>query len=121
MEGVHANPWIAATGIVTLMTAIVARKLLRRVPYMIVAMLVGSAFAYLLAAGGVADVPAVGALSSAPPSLSSPSFALRDWQTLGPAVVALTRWRLPNPSRRPRRGGQVGQRIDANQESSASL
>jgi SulP family sulfate permease len=84
---------------------------------MIVAMLVGSAFAYLLAVTGVADVPAVGALPSALPSLSSPSFELRDWQTLGPAVVALTLLALAQSVSLARAVAvKSGQRIDANQE-----
>ena len=65
---------ITATAIVTLGVAIVARQTLRRVPYMIVAMVVGSAFAYVLAQSGFASVPTAGALPSGLPTLSLPSL-----------------------------------------------
>ena len=69
------DPWITATGVVTLVVAIVARQTLpARVPYMIVAMVAGSAFAYVLARRGFASVPTVGALPSGLPPLSLPSF-----------------------------------------------
>ena len=47
------DPRITATAIVTLGVAVVARQTLRRVPYMIVAMVAGSAFAYVPRAVGL--------------------------------------------------------------------
>ena len=58
------DPVITAVGTVTLVVAIAARRVLRRVPYMAVAMIAGSVFAYILAAAGVGAVPTVGALPS---------------------------------------------------------
>ena len=113
----YVNPWIVATGVVTLITAIVAKRLLRHVPYMIVAMLLGSAFAYALAATGTTNVPMVGALPSGLPLLSAPSFDLRHWQTLAPAVLALTVLALAQSVSVSRAVAvKSGQRIDANQE-----
>ena len=64
-----------ATGVVTLVVAVVAKQTLRRVPYMIVAMIVGSAFAYVLAQRGASPAcPRSARLPSGLPVLSLPSF-----------------------------------------------
>lgn len=111
------DPWILAVGTVTLVTAIVARGMLKRLPYMIVAMLVGSVFAYGLNRAGVAAVPTVGALPATLPPLSSPSFDLDTWRQLAPTAIALTVLGLTQAISIARAiAVKAGQRIDGNQE-----
>ena len=111
------DPWITATGGVTLVVAIIAKQTLRRVPYMIVAMVAGSAFAYVLAQSEFANVPTAGALPSGLPMLSLPSFDPEVWRKLVPAALALTVLGLTEAVSISRAiATKSGQRIDGNQE-----
>jgi SulP family sulfate permease len=111
------DPWILATGVVTLVTAVAAKQVLSRFPYMIVAMLVGSAFAYVVSRAGFASVPTVGALPPRLPPLSLPSFDLDVWRTLAPTALALTVLGLTQAISIARAVAvKAGQRIDGNQE-----
>ncbi len=111
------DPWIAATGGVTLAVALASRKLLPRIPYMIVAMVAGSLFAYALAATGTAKVPVLGALPSGIPAPSLPSFDLETWRTIFPTALALTVLGLTEAVSIARAVAvKSGQRIDGNQE-----
>jgi SulP family sulfate permease len=108
---------VAATAIVTLVVAIVARQSFRRVPYMIVAMAAGSGFAYVLARSGFADIPTAGALPPGLPALSLPSLDPDVWSKLVPAALALTVLGLTEASSISRAIAQKsGQRIDGSQE-----
>jgi SulP family sulfate permease len=108
---------VAATAIVTLVVAIVARQSFRRVPYMIVAMAAGSAFAYVLTRSGFGDVPTAGALPPGLPALSLPSLDPDVWSKLVPAALALTVLGLTEASSISRAIAQKsGQRIDGSQE-----
>ena len=112
-----ADVAITATAVVTLGVAIVARQTFRRVPYMIVAMIVGSAFAYVLAQSGFASVPTAGALPSGVPALSLPSLDPDAWSKLMPAALALTVLGLTEAVSISRAIAQKsGQRIDGSQE-----
>ena len=116
-HGSAANPWIIATALVTLVVAIVSRRLAPRIPHMIVAMIAGSAFAYALASLGYANVPTIGTLPRGLPPLSMPSFAPATWGALAPAALALTVLALAQAVSVARAVGvRTGQRIDANQE-----
>jgi SulP family sulfate permease len=111
------DPWITSTGIVTLVVAIVAKQTLRRVPYMVVAMVVGAGFAYVIARAEFAVVPTVGALPSGLPVLSAPSFDPEVWRRLIPAALALTVLGLTEAVSIARAiAVKSGQRIDGNQE-----
>ena len=111
------DPWITATGVVTLLVALVAKQMLPRVPYMIVAMVAGSLFAAVLAAAGFASVPTIGALPSGLPALSAPSFDPEIWRQLAPAALALTLLGLTEAVSIARSiAVKSGQRIDGNQE-----
>ncbi len=111
------DPAITATGVVTLLAAIVSRKTLKRIPYMAVAMVVGSVFAYVLERAGLGRIPTVGALPSGMPQPSLPSFDLDTWRTLAPAALALTVLGLTEAVSIARAIAQKsGQRIDGNQE-----
>jgi SulP family sulfate permease len=113
----HVDVAVTATAVVTLVVAIVARQTFRRVPYMIVAMLVGSGFAYVLSRSGFAAVPAAGALPSGLPALSMPSFDPEVWSRLLPAALALTVLGLTEAVSIARAIAQKsGQRIDGSQE-----
>ena len=124
-EGIHtfvrnvrsADPWITATGVVTLVVAVIARQTLRRLPYMIVAMAAGGAFAYVLAHSELARVPTVGALPPGLHLLSVPSFDPDVWRKLVPAALALTVLGLSEAVSIARGIAQKsGQRIDASRE-----
>ena len=109
--------WITATGVVTLVVAVIAKQTLRRVPYMIVAMVAGSAFAYVLAQSGFANVPTAGALPGGLPVLSVPSLDPDVWRKLVPAALALTVLGLTEAVSIARAIAlKSGQRIDGSQE-----
>jgi SulP family sulfate permease len=108
---------VTVTGVVTLATALVWRRLVPRVPYMIVAMLVGSVFGFLLTRLTGHALPVVGPLTSALPPLSLPSLDPDVWRTLAPAALALTVLGLTEAVSIARAiGAKAGQRIDGNQE-----
>jgi SulP family sulfate permease len=108
---------ITATAAVTLGVAVVARQTFRRVPYMIVAMVAGSAFAYVLSQSGFGSVPTAGALPSGIPALTLPSFDPDVWSKLVPAALALTVLGLTEAVSISRAIAQKsGQRIDGSQE-----
>jgi len=111
------DPGITATAVITFVVAIVAKQTLRRVPYMLVAMVVGSAFAYVLAQSELAAVPTIGALPSGLPVLSAPSFDPDVWRKLVPAALALTVLGLTQSVSMARAiAVKSGQRIDGSQE-----
>jgi len=108
---------VTATGVVTLAAAILSRRLIPRIPYMMVAMIGGSVFAYVLNRVGWGSVPTVGALPSGIPELSMPSFDPETWATLAPAALALTVLGLTEAVSIARAIAQKShQRIDGNQE-----
>jgi sulfate permease, SulP family len=111
------DPWIAATGLVTLAAAIAVKRLSPRFPFMIAAILAGSAFGYLLSRLGIAHVPTIGALQAGLPPISAPSFDPAVWRTLAPAALALTALALAQAVSVSRAvAAKSGQRIDGNQE-----
>jgi SulP family sulfate permease len=111
------DPWVLATAMFTLVAAVAAKRLVPRMPYMIVAMLAGSLFGYALAYTGAAHVPTIGALPSGLPSLSLPSFDPEDWRRLAPAALALTALALTQAVSVARSvAAKSGQRLDSNQE-----
>lgn len=108
---------ITATGAITLLTALAAKRWLPRIPYMIVGMVVGSVFGYALTRVTTAHIPTVGALPSGLPQLSSPSVDPEVWRQLFPAALALTVLGLTEAVSIARAiGVKSGQRIDGNQE-----
>ena len=105
------------TGTATLAVAIVARRLLRRIPFMIVAMIAGSLVGYALVASGTAHVPTVGALPSEFRRSRLPSFDPETWRRLFPTALALTVLGLTEAVSIARAIAiKSGQRIDGNQE-----
>ncbi len=111
------DPAVTATGVVTLAAAIASRRLLPRIPYMIVAMVAGSVFGFALTRATGAAIRVVGPLPSSLPPLSLPSFDPDVWRSLAPAALALTVLGLTEAVSIARAVGlKAGQRIDGNQE-----
>lgn len=87
--------WITVSvGLITLLSGLLAKRLIPRVPYMVVSLLVGSLFALLLDRLGLGHVALVSAPVSAVPPLSSPAFNFALWQQLVPAALAVTLFSL---------------------------
>ncbi len=109
--------WTVAVGAVTLLAALVGRRLVPRIPYMLTGMVVGSAFAYALSRADLAQVATIGALPSAFPGLSLPDFSAGTWRMLAPAALALTLIGLTEAVSSARAvAARSGERIDGNQE-----
>ncbi len=73
------NPWVTGIGIITLASGMTARRFLPKLPYMIVAMVIGSVVAYLLntlEGFDTTHIKTVGALPAHLPPLSHPDFSL---------------------------------------------
>ncbi|MEW5726228.1 MAG: SulP family inorganic anion transporter [Pseudomonadota bacterium] len=108
---------VAAVGAVTLGTGIAVRKFFPKIPYMIVAILVGSLLSVVLNTFFDAGIATVGALPSSLPPLSAPSFDPAVWRDLAPAAVAVTLFALTEALSISRAMAvRSGQHIDSNQE-----
>jgi SulP family sulfate permease len=114
------NAYATAVGVATLVAGILLRRYLPRIPYMIVAMLVGIAvFGLLLLLGGAdaAEVRTVGALPASLPPLSVPEFTLANLKILAPAALATTLFALTEAVSIGRSlAARGGQQLDGNQE-----
>ncbi len=114
------RPYVAATGLVTLLAGIAAKNYLPKLPYMIIAMVAGSAFAALLNqffGEARTGIHTVGALDVGLPPLSLPDFSLAALkQTLFPALI-ITILALTEAVAIARSVAiKSGQTIDSNQE-----
>lgn len=85
------NPWVTAIAAITLISGILTRRHLKKLPYMIVAMVVGSLVAEglnLWLGQDATGIRTIGALPATLPPLSMPDFSLASLRaTLGPALV----------------------------------
>ena len=116
----QSHLWVVVVGTATLAAGLLSRRLLPRLPYMIVAMVVGSAVAALLEqllGAAATGIETVGALAGALPSLSSPDLSYATLQQLlfpaaVVAVIGLTEAVAISRSVATR----SGQRLDADQE-----
>ena len=85
------QPWVMTVGIITLATGLLARRYLQKLPYMIVAMVVGSVAAAILNrvyGSDTTGILTVGALVASLPPFSVPDFSLTAIkQTLFPATI----------------------------------
>jgi SulP family sulfate permease len=110
-------PGIFAAGMVTLLLGIAVKRWLPRWPYMIVAMLGGSAFAAVLSAWQGAAIPMVGALPASLPPLSAPSFSPGDLRAVSAGLIAVTLLALTEAVSIARAmAARSGQHVDSNQE-----
>lgn len=114
------NPYVTGVALATLIVGILIRKLAPRLPYMIIAMLVGSLLAVILDLLFGADrtaIQTVGALPASLPPLTTPSFELATIKNLAPAALAVTLFALTEAVSISRSIAlKSGQQIDGNQE-----
>jgi SulP family sulfate permease len=115
----HLNPYTTAVGVFTLVAGILARRYLRRVPYMISATIAGSLFAVALdmLLSHRTGIRMVGALPSQLPPFSLPDLSLDTLAKTAPTALANTILALTLAIGVGRSLGlRSGQRIDSNQE-----
>ncbi|MBS1145964.1 MAG: putative high affinity sulfate transporter (SulP) [Proteobacteria bacterium] len=114
------QPWVLVVGAVTLVTGILAKRYLSKLPYMIVAMVIGSAVAALLNLRYGAEatgIKTVGALVASFPPLSLPDFSLTAInQTLFPATIIAILALTEAVAIARSVATKSDQRIDSNQE-----
>ena len=109
--------WATAVGAVTLVAALLSRRVLPRVPHMLIGIVAGALVAHIFERNGLAQVRTIGALPSAVPPLSLPDFSAGTWRTLAPIALALTVIGLTEAISSARAvAARSGQRIDGNQE-----
>lgn len=114
------QPWVVTVGGVTLISGILARRYLKKLPYMIVAMVVGSVVATLVNFQFGADatgIRTVGALAASFPPLSLPDFSFAAiQQTLFPATIIAILALTEAVAIARSVAAKSDQRIDSNQE-----
>lgn len=113
----RADPASITVGTLTLLAAVLARKLVPRLPNLLFGLLAGSIAGWWINRTGSAHLATVGALPSALPRLSVPELDVPTWHTLAPAALALTLIGLTEAISSARAVAvRSGQRIDPNQE-----
>ena len=114
------NPYATAVGAITLVAGIAMRRYVPRFPYMIGAMLAGSAFALALDAlfgAATTAIDTIGALPALLPVLSMPDFSPNVIRNTLPVALAVSILALTEAVSIARAiAVKSGQRIDANQE-----
>ncbi|MDX1656604.1 MAG: SulP family inorganic anion transporter, partial [Candidatus Competibacteraceae bacterium] len=112
----HINYHSALVATATLVVALLVRHYRPRWPYMLVAILAGSAFCWLID-GVEQGVPMVGALPGHLPPPSLPAFSLGLWRDLAPGTLAVAILGLIEAVSIARAiATRSHQRIDGNQE-----
>jgi SulP family sulfate permease len=116
----ETNWYIAGIATLTLATGILAKRYIPKIPYMIVAMGVGSIASIIInewLGTDTTGIATVGALPAALPPLSSPDLTLETIKDLAPAALAATLFALVEAVSIARSiGVKSGQHIDGNQE-----
>ncbi len=114
------QPWVLTVGAVTLVAGILAKRYLQKLPYMIVAMVVGGVVAAILNLQYGADetgIRTVGALVASFPPLSLPDFSFTAiQQTLFPATIIAILALTEAVAIARSVAAKSDQRIDSNQE-----
>ena len=111
------DPGVAVTGLFTLLLGIAVKRWLPKLPYMIVAMLGGALFAYVLGVWKGVHLPTVGALPASLPPLSAPSFDAENIRAVASGVIAVTLLALTEAVSIARAlAARSGQHVDGNQE-----
>jgi SulP family sulfate permease len=107
-------------GVITLAAGIASRRWMRRVPYMIVAMVAGALAGYAINRWhlpGSVTIRVLGPLPAALPALSLPQFSFDTMRALGSAAIAVSVLGLVEAVSIARSIAlKSGQRIDGNQE-----
>ena len=116
----EAHLWVALVGAATLAAGLVARRYVPRVPYMLVAMLVGGLVAALLnhlLGAARSGIETVGALAGALPPLSVPDLSYATLQALLFPAAAVALIGLTEAVAIARSvAARSGQRLDSDQE-----
>lgn len=114
------NPWVLSVSVVTLAAGLLTRRYLKKVPYMIAAMLIGSLFAealVLIEGFDKTHIVTVGALPAQLPPLSTPDFSLDALRKTIPAALVIAMLALTEAASISRAiAVRSEQRLDANQE-----
>ena len=117
---IETQPWVLVVGIATLVSGILAKRYLTQLPYMIVAMVVGSVIAAILnfeLGAEQTGISTVGALIASFPPLSMPDFSLTAIkQTLFPATIIAILALTEAVAIARSVAAKSDQRIDSNQE-----
>lgn len=117
---VDTQPWVLTVGMVTLVSGILAKRYLTKLPYMIVAMVAGSVVAAFLNYEMGAEqtgIHTVGALVASFPPISLPDFSLTAIkQTLFPATIIAILALTEAVAIARSVAAKSDQRIDSNQE-----
>jgi SulP family sulfate permease len=115
---ISAISWaVVLVATATLGTGILVKKFLPKIPYMIVAILVGSCLSVAMNSMIGAGIPTVGALPSSLPPLSAPSFDPAVWKQLASPALAVTLFALTEALSISRAlAVRSGQHINGNQE-----
>jgi SulP family sulfate permease len=109
--------YVFAVGLVTLLLGVGVKRWLPKLPYMIVAMLGGSLFGYLLTVWENASLATVGALPASLPPLSVPALDGESIRAISSGVVAVTLLALTEAVSIARAlAARSGQHVDGNQE-----
>lgn len=107
----------AAVATITLVTGVLMRRFLPRIPYMIVAIVAGGVAAAIIRAHSGVQVPSVGAIPATLPPLSMPSLDPGVWRELAPSAIAVSMFALTEALSIARAlGVRSGQHIDPSQE-----
>ena len=114
------NGYVLAVGAITLFSGIASRYFLKKIPYMIVAMLVGSAAAAIINSIYGSEQTHIATVSELPallPPLSAPDFSWSTIRELAPIALAATLFALVEAVSIARSIAlKSGQHIDGNQE-----
>ncbi|MEZ5450110.1 MAG: SulP family inorganic anion transporter [Thiolinea sp.] len=112
----QTNIFILSVALVTLVTALLIKKFLPRLPNMLIALVLGSAFAVLLG-GEAMNIRFVGEIPATLPPVSIPEFSLSTFKMLAPQAFAVALLGLIEAVSISRAiASKSHQRIDGNQE-----
>jgi SulP family sulfate permease len=116
----HINPWVTSVGLFTIVCGLLAKRYLKKIPFMISATIAGSLFALALDAyfgRDVTGISMVGQLPTTLPPFSVPDLSIGALTRVAPTALATTILALTLGISVGRTLGiRSGQRIDANQE-----
>jgi len=116
----HSNGFIVTVGLITLFSGIISKVFLKKIPYMLVAMIVGSLAAAII--NGIfgeeqTQIAHIKELPAMLPPLSAPDFSWSTIRELAPIALAATLFALVEAVSIARALGlKSGQHIDGNQE-----
>jgi len=114
------NLYVTGVAVATLLSGILIKRFVPRIPFMIGAMLIGSGLSVALNAWlgqGFTGIKTVGALPAQLPPLSAPDLTLETFKQLAPVTLAATLFALTEAVSISRSlAARSGQVVDGNQE-----